>query len=93
MYGILGLLPPDDQMFSEIYHSLTTVQGYSKTQAYQTVMGSEELADNCLIKINKLPLEKRLLHYVVTHCILKKSGNFACANESEYYIKRPSTHP
>lgn len=86
MSEILGLLPPDGPMFSEIHHSLTTVQGYSKAQAYQTIMDNEELADNCLIKINKLPLEKRLLHYVITHCILNKSGNFSYANESEQCI-------
>lgn len=80
---ILGLSSPDGPMFFEIHQSLTTVQRYLKAQAYMTDMGCDELADNYPVKINKLNLERRLLHYVVTHYLLNKSGNFAYANESE----------
>lgn len=83
MLEILGLLPPDEPRFSKIHSSLATVQGFLKAQAYMTVMGCDEPADNCLVKINKLNLERRLLPNVVTHCLLNKSENFAYANESE----------
>lgn len=68
-----------------MHHSLTLVQGYSKAQAYKDVTGSEELSDNCLIKINRLSLNKWLLQYFVTH-ILNKSRNVSYANELEQYI-------
>lgn len=73
-------------MVSEIHHSLALEDEYDKKEAYKTVSGEKEPYEDCLVKINQLSLEKRLLHYVITHCVMNKSGNYTYANKSEQYI-------